>query len=242
MWRNKKSIKFDEKFPSEFDVYGKNNHAIGVLAKEETINLLHRYLVKNSSLFRLLLAAQSNRQAIRSPYIIEATDLKNLPYDADGTHIPELLSYRDKIIIDDFVKYRLESLGNGEKAKINIRNATEEQIIEYSDVLCRELNEFFKTETNEFFLGSVTFGPSFVCCKYDFGIKTSKSILFNKTTKDISALLEYKSPSSSCRFGRIIRIYGKNEFTIIKPIKLRYWLKSTALYDVDEILKESIDG
>ena len=242
LWCIKKSIKFDEKFPSEFDVDDKNNHAIGILAKEETINLLHRYLVKNSSLFRLLLAAQSNRQAIRSPYIIEAIDLKNLPYDADGTHIPKLLSYRDKIIIDDFVKYRLESLGNGEKAKINIRNVTEEQIVEYSDVLCRELNEFFKTETNEFSLRSVTFGPSFVYCKYELGAKTSKSILFNKTTKDISALLEYKSPSSSCRFGRIIRIYGKNEFTIIKPIKLRYWLKSTALYDVDEILKESIYG
>ena len=41
---------------------------------------------------------------------------------------------------------------------------------------------------------------------------------------------------------RIIRIDGKNSTTFIKPKNLRYWLKSIALRDADDLFEEIIEN
>lgn len=242
LWRVKKSIKFDERFPCEVNNDDKSSHVFAFVAKKEIVETLNRYLVENSALFRLLLAAISNRQAIRSPYIIEASDIKSLPYEKNQKCILDFISYRDRLIIDDFVKYQLESLGNGEKAQINVLDAAHKNVIEYSNVLCDELNTIYKTAEKEFYLSKCTRGISFYCCEYAFNSSKPKQVTPIKTTLSVSDILECWNPSKSCHFDRIVRIYGKDKFILLKPIKLRYWIKSMALYDFDEILKESING
>ena len=47
-------------------------------------------------------------------------------------------------------------------------------------------------------------------------------------------------PISSALIGeREIRVYAKNEVVIIKPAARRFWMKSSALEDVDAIIAES---
>ncbi|HUU22237.1 MAG TPA: SAM-dependent methyltransferase, partial [Phycisphaerae bacterium] len=39
---------------------------------------------------------------------------------------------------------------------------------------------------------------------------------------------------------RFLRVYGKDELYVIKPAELRYWTRSAALNDADEILAEHL--
>ena len=42
--------------------------------------------------------------------------------------------------------------------------------------------------------------------------------------------------------NKVLRIYSPNKITLIKPKKLRFWLKSIALQDSDEIFDDIIEN
>ena len=47
-----------------------------------------------------------------------------------------------------------------------------------------------------------------------------------------------KNSGTSLRLTRIVRLYEGNVIYLIKPKKLRYWLKSIALRDADETFSD----
>jgi hypothetical protein len=51
-----------------------------------------------------------------------------------------------------------------------------------------------------------------------------------------------KEQSYSLRTQRIVRIFTGNTVIIIKPNKLRYWIRSAAIRDVDDIVTEILRG
>jgi hypothetical protein len=57
----------------------------------------------------------------------------------------------------------------------------------------------------------------------------------------LDSLIE-KEQSYSLRTQRIVRIFTGNTVMIIKPNKLRYWIRSTAIRDVDDILTGILRG
>jgi hypothetical protein len=64
----------------------------------------------------------------------------------------------------------------------------------------------------------------------------SLSILNDPDWADKLESLMEKEQSYSLRTKRIARIFTGNTAMIVKPNKLRYWIRSTAVRDVDDIL------
>lgn len=241
-WTIKKTIKSDEDFPCEATYVDRSSDLITFISDKKTLQSLATYLKDNAKILRLFIAASSNRQAIRSPYTIDASDIKSLPYKENfKINTCDFISHKDKYIIDDFNKFYLELLGKGENAQINLLDAQQNDIIDFSNVLCAELNDIYKNGKKEYRLTKCLKGLSYFCCEYTYN-SLKEAPVFEETKQDISDLLEHWNVSKTCRFERIVRIYESDKFIILKPRKLRYWLKSIALRDVADILKESING
>ncbi|GHT51195.1 hypothetical protein FACS1894102_7080 [Spirochaetia bacterium] len=51
-----------------------------------------------------------------------------------------------------------------------------------------------------------------------------------------------KKQSETLRTQRVIRIFAGNSLIIVKPAKLRYWIRSTAVRDVDDVIIDIMRG
>jgi hypothetical protein len=51
-----------------------------------------------------------------------------------------------------------------------------------------------------------------------------------------------KSETYTLRTQRVVRILTGNTLIIIKPDKLRYWIRSTAIRDFDDVMVEILRG
>ena len=81
------------------------------------------------------------------------------------------------------------------------------------------------------FLGSL------ICQPFYFGDRPELSWLGKNTESELYKLIYYEN-HSHLRTVRLLRFYDKNVLLIIKPDRLRYWIRSTAIRDADETLKD----
>ena len=61
----------------------------------------------------------------------------------------------------------------------------------------------------------------------------------NEPTEHIKSLIE-NAYSSNVSIIRVLKLYEKNKVYFIKPKALRYWLRSTAIKDADEVFSDSL--
>jgi len=151
------------------------------------------------------------------------------------------LNESEMILIDDAIKYTLDFFRKKGKS-IAIEPVNENIMIEYIDTLCKVLNNSFSSPT-KVFTGTSNIGNSpltVVSARLDnksddSEIKVSAQDDELKKVLDglEEILIQERSPSIYIR--RNIRRYAGNTIFIVKPNQNRYWNKSSALRDADEI-------
>jgi len=204
--------------------------------REYLLNLL-RQIKKNNDILRFFIATTSPRAGIvRSLYSTDLTDLLNLPLIEESFEVSDM----EQIIISDITKYYLEEYGKGRKSFIHKENATERQIKDFSKVYCDSLNQIYANENDKYYLSKFIDGDTFSACEFSFS--HGNSYTHEKSTDNLNDLLYRWNPNHSAKYTKVIRIYGRNTITLIKPKKLMYWLQSIALRDfedtISDILKE----
>ena len=196
--------------------------------KEELVNLLP-YL--KSKIVSYYLAATSAEFLLRRATSIKKHDIDNIPYDDD---IDNHFSSFDEILINDLFDYLIEFRSKGENSFILKNNANSGELVAFGETFCDVLKNIFSSikayppiETDSFF-----------CLPFYFGDKPN--ITFNdscEAERHIENLIQ-KNLGVSLRLTRIVRLYENNVIYLIKPKKLRYWLKSIALRDADETFSD----
>lgn len=204
------------------------HRVIGIHApKEDKADLykLYEYLNSKTSLFYI--AGTSSEFMVNRSSSILKKDIDSLPYTENKDDLK--LSEFEKVLIDDFWNFLLEFRRSGETSKIAVQNAKQKDLDSYGKVFCSVLNSVYKDLKPHAPFQST----SFIC--YPFYFKDKPTISFESsdiTENSINKLL--KNISGNTRLTRIIRMYDNNVIYILKPKKLRYWLKSVALRDADE--------
>jgi len=206
-------------------IYGIHGHS-----EEALLEVKNRF--SNNHLFPYYLAGISGRFMVNKSSSLLATDIKNLPYPEDQKEIE--LNESENIVVQDFVQHLVEFRRNGEKSEIALLNASTQNLSDFGDTFCEVLNSVYKSvkpfQTFE--------TDSYICFPFYFGEKPN--IDFNdseQAEQDIESLVQKKS-GTSLRLTRIVRLYEGNVIYLIKPKKLRYWLKSIALQDADETFSD----
>jgi type I restriction-modification system DNA methylase subunit len=213
---------------------------VGIAAPSKEIaeiEKLHNSFKKNNDLFRLFISATSNQLFINKNTAILMQDIINLPYPEDLSELK--LSFAEKIVKDDVLKYGIEYLRRNENTLTKV-TAEESDLGTFADVLMKALNSVYG-DNKRFQLHRIIETPAWYAC----GIKYSARELaykYEKTTRaesDLSELIQNEM-GKSIRINRILRYYSHDTLFLIKPKQLRYWTRSVALRDADDSLQDLI--
>ncbi|MBS7565391.1 N-6 DNA methylase [Mucilaginibacter sp. Bleaf8] len=196
---------------------------------QEDLFRIYKYLNKYKKLISFHISLSSSQSLINYSSAIRADDIYNLPYDHE-LEIDDI----DEIIINDFSDYVLDFLKNGESAVMARTNADEQQLEMYSQIFCETLNLIYKNLNR--FKSFET--ESYYCLPFYFGKEPTIDFDDTQTAEHNLSILVKKSIGTNQRITRTLRIYEGNVIFIIKPKKLRYWLKSMALRDADETFSD----
>ena len=151
------------------------------------------------------------------------------------------LNESDMILIDDTIRYTLDFFRKKDKS-IAIKPVNENIIKDYINILCKLLNNSFSSPT-KVFTGTGNMGNSPLTVvsvslenksdHLEIKINTQDDELKYVLDRLEETLNQENSPSIYMR--RNIKRYAGNTISIIKPNQNRYWNKSSALRDADEI-------
>ena len=220
---------------------------IGVHApKEQELHNLRKHIINNRILYKTLLLSGSGRTGVsRSTYSILMKDMLALPYPEDLNKLR--LSKAEQIICDDVIEYYAEQLAKNEEATLNTED-TNEQILEaFAKVFCDSLNSIYKEGTKLFYPLEPIESVSFICFPFAYGNpnkpqKMSKSEKKQIEKGDLSCLIDNQQ-DANILYKRIIKLYHQRDMVyLVKPKTLRYWLKSIALRDANEVFTDLVSS
>lgn len=235
LFRGKKSI-VSSSFPTEKNDAGE---AFLISSKKEATlkKFLDEYFLNEQvkKINNFFIACTSGRQGLRGAYTIIDSDIYNLPY----VNIEEF-SFSEKIIINDIYDYRIDEFGQGENTFINLSMATLDNLKDYADIFTQAFNTIYKKENKEQKLKRIIEGNSFFALEFYYSNEkhTAEEL---KSEAEIQDILSNQI-SRNAIINRIIKIYGDNTITFVKPKNLRYWLKSIALRDIDDVFADMLDA
>lgn len=162
---------------------------------------------------------------------LQADDIYSIPYPTDGSFD---LSENERIVVDDIVDYQSDLIRLGESSAA-MRRVGDEDLQAYADVLSRQVSALY---------GSHSFGlrdqftwSGAVCQAYAFGDAQVDWTGALELRERIAALLH----APSCQhltMTRICRLYDDRFLFILKPDRVRYWMRSVGLRDADDVLAD----
>jgi hypothetical protein len=164
------------------------------------------------------------------------TDIMDLPYPSNGDF--NLVPW-EKELLDDIRNYMAEYVRIGQNSELLKTEASEEDLLHYSQTFLRLMNKAYpnlkkckEQKNNDFRLIAFSFTGD------DNSLPELNDSNWLET---LSSLIE-KEKNDILRTQRVIRIHTGDILIIVKPNKLRYWIRSTAIRDVDDVIVEIIKG
>ena len=158
-------------------------------------------------------------------------DIKALPYPETGTLD---LSLNEQILIDDIVGYYRDFVRLGEDSAVMKENAYE-TLPDFNHIFTQQINTIYKKNSLRSLEAQVW--PGVICQPFVFGKGEVDWSGKEELQGRLNALLQ-EQKGETLRVTRIARIYDGNFVFLLKPDRLRYWLRSIALRDADEMLAD----
>lgn len=218
---------------------------IGIHSPQEDYSELEKIFnrfKKANDLYRFFLICTSGHLLVARTKTTELkkVNIESLPYPEKDKDLA--ISKLEEILVEDVLKF-YSRLGGYDSTLDN--PVEEKELFEFGNLLCEILNSVYEKNKKKFQQHKIIITPSFICNSFQY----SSSALPRKETIEKSDKLENEleilirqKVSSSARVNRIIRFYHENKFYLIKPRNYRFWLKSIAIKDADEILMDLIEA
>ncbi len=157
-------------------------------------------------------------------------DIEVLPWPKGGAKWN--LSRWEQILCEDVVQYMAEYVRLGQNSPLLKTKVTQAHLDDYADIFTELLGSVYSNLRSSGSL--IADGISFQA--FCFG--NSPEIDLPKDITDSLSKLIYIQNGEALRTVRVLRFYDKNVILIIKPDRLRYWIRSTAIRDADETLTD----
>ena len=144
------------------------------------------------------------------------------------------MSINEQVLVDDIVEYYREFIRLGEKSALMIRGG-KAALTEFGNVTALQVNAIYKK--NPLRALEPQYWPGAICQPFVFGKGIVDWTGADELRGKLDKLLQ-EQHGKSLHITRIARVYGGRYVFLLKPDRLRYWLRSVALRDADEILAD----
>jgi hypothetical protein len=168
---------------------------------------------------------------VRRASAVADADLDELPYPDNEAELE--LTFWEKALAEDTLKYGAAFVRLGQKSDLLSKVADANAMREYASLYCRMLGSLYDNlrASDPIFMGGLSCQPFF------FGEEPAIEWLGPDCEKQLTTLV-FADSLPSLRTVRVVRFYHENVIFIIKPDRLRYWIRSTAIRDADDTLTE----
>lgn len=214
---------------------------IGINAPENNrgeLLALSKAFENYKDIYRLYITATSNEYLVGRATSILKQDIMNLPYPEDKEELT--LSFVEQILCDDVLDYYTDLLSKGSKSKTN-EPTTQKELEQFGEVFTKALNSIYEQSNKSFYLKKIYDWREYCMTEFGYG-KNSEFEGIEKGSEideEIKSLVEAKY-DENVYLVKVVKIYQKNRVLILKPKSLRFWLRSIALKDADEVFSDLI--
>lgn len=192
--------------------------------------LFFERVTASSSLFRGWIALTSAKAGIQHATAINKSDIDDCPFPADEADLD--LTPNDETILNDAFDYYRDFQRLGAAADM-MKPAQPKDHDEFARVFAKQINVVHKK-----LRALPTKSWAGICCQpFVFGKAEPDWQDADSLAEKLMALLRQKK-SPTLTTIRILRLFDGPFVFLIKPDRLRYWLRSIALRDADETLAD----
>lgn len=198
------------------------------------ISDIEEYLRRERAALRAFVAAISVRLFTQKATTLSEIDVLSLPYPESRSLA---MSPRERILVADIVDYYRDLIRLGEDSRA-MRERGVSALRAFNSVYTEQINAVYKK--NKLRALECQAWPGVICQPFVFGKGKVDWSGAEELKGKLDALLQEK-PGAGLTVTRIARIYDGAFIFLIKPDRLRYWLRSIALRDADETMADLWD-
>ena len=192
---------------------------------------IETWLEREGTVLRAYVAGISARLFTQRATAILSADIFALPYPEDEDLD---LSQNERIIAEDIIAHQRDFIRLGTAAPV-MRVASAEALDAFDEVFTNQINAVYSRKP----LRAVQFQhwSGAICTAYAFGDGTVDWSGADELRNRLDALL-HERRGSGLTVTRITRLYDKGFVFLLKPDRHRFWTRSIALRDGDDVLAD----
>lgn len=189
------------------------------------------WMSKENTTLRAFAAAISTRLFTRKATALSSADIMALPY-LDGGSLD--ISRNEALLAEDLVRYQCDFIRLGD-ASASLREKADAALPNFADCYTDQINAVYGDVPLVALQPRVW--PGVICYPFVFGDGLVDWTDAETLRGRLDHLL-HEQRGSALSITRIARIYDGQFIFLLKPDRLRYWLRSIALRDADETLAD----
>ena len=189
------------------------------------------WVTQNRTVLSAYIAGISPRLFTQRATAILSMDIYALPYPEDGDLD---LSENEQIIAEDIVEFQRDFIRLGSKS-VAMDPAARDDLGRFNDVFTRQISAVYPQRPLRA-IGAYSWSGA-ICQAFAFGKADVDWSGANELRDKIEHLLTDQS-RENLTVKRIVRLYDGQCLFLLKPDRLRYWLRSIALRDADDVLAD----
>lgn len=189
------------------------------------------WLTEERIVLQAYVAGISSRLYTQRATSIFSADIFALPFPDDGQLD---LSANERIVAEDIVEHQRDFIRLGADAKI-MQRVPAAALSSFDDVLTSQINQVYSRNPLRALSAHQWAGA--VCKAYAFGDGVVDWSGADELREKLDGLLRERR-RSGLTITRIIRLYDKDFVFLLKPDRHRFWTRSIALRDADDVLAD----
>ncbi len=192
---------------------------------------IYEMLRDHKDLYRFLCSVNGSQALTGKATVPLKQDLDLLPIPADPSDL-HLARWED-VIKDDVVAYMEKYVRLGQRSELLRKSATAINLKQYSNLFIQMLGSLYRNLNAQ----DAVFIDGLIAQAFYFGSRPDVKWLGDGTQKALRELI-YDESRDALVTVRVVRYYEGNVILIVKPDRLRYWIRSTAIRDADDTLAD----
>lgn len=209
------------------------NEIVGFSAPDDLARLERTaaWLQQESTILQAYVAGISSRLFTQRATSVFNADIFALPFPEDGDLD---VSANERILAEDIVHYQRDFIRLGTRAKV-MQHVPAEALDAFDETLTSQINTVYAR--NPLRPLQYQSWPGAICKTYAFGDGAVDWTDADALRARLDALLKERC-GTSLTITRITRLYDKNFLFLLKPDRHRFWTRSVALRDADDVLAD----
>jgi len=210
------------------------NKVVGICAKQKDLpdlKRLHVWVGSQRKALKAFAAAISVRMFTQKATTLSEIDVLSLPYPKSANLDA---SENERILVDDIADYYCDLVRLGEDSAAMLQYG-HGALSDFTSVFIQQINAVYRKNPLQALTPQTW--PGVICQAFAFGKSNVDWSAADELRGKLDALL-HDQQGTTLHVTRIARIYDGSFIFILKPDRLRYWLRSVALRDADETLSD----